>query len=91
MPPARERHAQKEGGLINEFLLLLFARPARDRPHHPRARCARADPPHASFRPRESCLRRFEGPRLVSAHAQILRTKVIEVEGSGSLRELSDQ
>ena len=34
---------------------------------------------------------RFEGPRLVSAHAEVLRKKVIQVEGSGSLRELGDQ
>ena len=49
------------------FITLLFARPARDPPHHPGARCARSDhPPHASFRPRKSCPGRFEAPRLVS-------------------------
>ena len=83
MSPARERRAQKEGELINEkrnFITLLFARSARDRPHHPRAHSARSEPPRASLRPRECFRGRFDSPMLVSAHAQAFRTNLAHVE-----------
>ena len=75
-----------------EFLLnTLHTRSPYDRTHHSHARCARSHRPNASSGPRESCYGRFEGPRLVSAQAQVMRTKVSNVEASGSLRELGDQ
>ena len=41
---AKRRWADKRN-----FITLLFARPARDRPHHPRAHSARSEPPRASL------------------------------------------
>ena len=89
----REGAAHKRGKLMLDFLWKTkHTRSPRDRTHHSHARCARSHRPNASSGPRESCFGRFARPRLVSAQAQeVMRTKVSNVETSGSLRELSDQ